>query len=54
MAENAFGSRRFYKIKRHFYNLSKNLKIILEMVSDTSHNHAKSQLKILIILCKKK
>jgi hypothetical protein len=48
--ESAFGSQgsmlsSFFlkKNRRYFYKLSKNLKIILEIVSDTSHNHAKSQ-----------
>jgi hypothetical protein len=55
ISESAFGSRApvlspFKKIKIHFYKLSKNLKTILEIFSDTSHKHAKSQPEIRFIL----
>jgi hypothetical protein len=36
-------SRYFKKIIKYIYKLIKNLKIILEIVNDISHNHAKSQ-----------
>jgi hypothetical protein len=47
-------SRYLINFKRHLCKLSKNLKIIMYIVSDISHNVAKSQPKILLFMGLKK
>jgi hypothetical protein len=57
LTKSAFCSRAlvlssfFSKCKKNFPKLSKNLKIILKIINETFHNHAKSQPEIPFILC---
>jgi hypothetical protein len=42
LIKDFFGSRQFERNERYFCMLFKNLKIIMKIVNDTSHNHIKS------------